>query len=249
MPESSSSGGGPSSVEQPAGLFGSEDAQAGDMLWDAPDLPDGIALEIDGIAVLPDIVEAYLLPPWADYAIGLPLGTPVEEITTGYFADPETVFYDLVRGVVLLRAAEERFAELDPHELADFKARMESAAGTAKDSLVRRYGVDGWNAHIERQFRLQLMIADFRQYAAEISEEELFAFYDSEVLAQLPPPDQRAQVDISFEAMEDMLRANLMKDRAIDAQEAWLDEEIVGVEVKATLPAGLSHDWTVTGPR
>lgn len=236
-------------VEDDGPQFGDADLAGDGILWETPDLPTGIEVEIAGAAVEYFVVEGYLLPKWSGYASSLPLETPVDKLTTGFFADPEELFYEFVRGVVLLREAETRFAEYDEHALEDYKYRMEGAAGTAMDSLIKRYGVDGWNAHVERKFRLQLLLDDFQQYAAEVTEEELFAFYDSEILAQLPEPEKREHIDISFTAMEPSIRANLMKGRAIDAQEEWLDGQLKGVTVKATLPAELSHSWTLTGPR
>jgi hypothetical protein len=225
---------------------GEDFAEAGDLLWDTPDLPAGIALEINGVEVDYFVVEGFLLPKWSGYASLLPLETPVEQLTQEYFANPEEVFYELVRGVVLLREAEARFPVLDEHELQLYKERMEGAAGTAKDSLIARYGAAGWAAHVERKFRLHLILNEYQKYAPELTEEELYAFYDSEILANLPEPEKREHIDISFQSMEPALRANLMKGRAIDAQEAWLDGEIIGVKVKATLPAGLSKSWTIT---
>jgi len=230
-------------------LFGDENLANGDVLWNTPDLPSGITVSIDEVPVEFFVVEGYLMPLWSDYASSLPLETPIDELTDGFFAKPEELFYNLVRGVVLLREAETRFAELDEHALEDYKYRMEAAAGTAMESLVKRYGEDGWQAHVERKFRLQLLLDDFQQYAAEVTEEELFAFYDSEILAQLPEPEKREHIDISFTAMEPSLRANLMKSRAVEAQEAWLDGQLDGIDVKTTLPADLSHSWTLSGPR
>lgn len=226
--------------------FGEGSTATGEFLWNTPDLPAGIALEINGVAVDYFVIEGYLLPKWSAHASRLALGTPVEELTAAYFADPEAVFYELVRGVVLLREAEARFPELDDHEFEHYKERMEGAAGTAKDSLIERYGVEGWAAHVERKFRLQLILNEYQKYAPELTEEELYEFYDSEILANLPEPEKREHIDISFQSMEPSLRANLMKGRAVDAQEEWLDGVILGVEAKATLPAGLSKSWVIT---
>jgi hypothetical protein len=226
--------------------FGEDSMAAGEFLWDTPDLPEGIALEINGVAVDHFVVASYLLPPWSAYASRQPLETPVAELTTSYFADPEVVSYELVRGIVLLREAEARFPELDEHELEHYRERMEGAAGTAKDSLIKRYGAVWWAAHVERKFRLQLILNEYREYAPEVTDEELYEFYDSEILANLPEPEKREHIDISFKSMEPSLRENLMKGRAVDAQEAWLNGEIIGVTVKATLPANLSKSWTIT---
>ena len=236
-------------VEDNGPQFGDADLAGDGTLWETPELPSGIEVEIAGTAVEYHVVEGYLLPKWSSYASSLPLETPVDSLIAGFFAAPEELFYEFVRGVVLLREAETRFAEYDEHAFEDYKYRMEGAVGTAKDSLIKRYGVDGWNAVVERRFRLQLLLDDFQQYAAEVTEEELFAFYDSEILAQLPEPEKREHVDISFTAMEPAIRANLMKGRALDAQEEWLDGQLEDVTVKTTLPAELSHSWVLTGPR
>lgn len=226
--------------------FGEGSTVTGEFLWNTPDLPKGIALEINDVTVDHFVVESYLLPQWSAYASRLPLDTPVEELTASYFADPEAVFYELARGIILLREAEARFPELDPHELEHYRERMEGAAGMAKDTLIARYGADWWAAHVERKFRLQLILNEYQKFAPEVTEEELYAFYDSEILANLPEPEKREHIDISFQSMEPSLRATLMKGRAIDTQEAWLDGEMIGVKVKATLPAGLSKSWTIT---
>ncbi len=229
--------------------FGEGFDAGGKLLWNTPDLPEGIEMSVSGTPVDYNIVEGFLLPKWSEYASSLPLETPEAELIAGFFQDQEEVFYELVRGVLLLTEAELRFPELDEHELEHFRERMEGAAGTAKDTLVARYGADGWAAHVERRFRLQLILDEYQQYAPEVTEEELYDFYDSEILANLPEPEKREHIDISFKAMEPTLRANLMKGRAVDAQEAWLDEQVVGVKVAVKLPAGLSHNWTITEPR
>ncbi|MDP7063351.1 MAG: hypothetical protein QF489_10535 [Planctomycetota bacterium] len=248
--DTDSNAGGKSKVLEGDGpKFGDADLAGDGLLWETPDLPEGIALEIAGKPVDHFVTEAYLMGLWSTFASSRPLETPVEELTNEFFADPEALFYDLVRGVLLLREAESRFAEYDKHAFEDYKERMEGAAGTVRDSLIARYGEDGWNAHVERRFRLQLLLDDFQQYAAEVTEEELFAFYDSEILAQLPDPEKREHVDVSFTAMEPTIRANLMKGRAVEAQEKWLDDQLEDVAVVATLPAGLLHSWTLSGPR
>lgn len=236
-------------AEEDGPKFGDPDLAGDGLLWETPDLPSGIELVISGKPVEHFVTEAYLMGLWSTYASGLPLETSLEDLTSGFFAEPEVLFYELVRGVLLLREAETRFADYDKHAFADYKDRMEGAAGTVRDSLVKRYGVDGWNAHVERKFRLQLLLDDFQQYVAEVTEEELFATYDSEILAQLPDPEKREHIDISFTAMEPAIRANLMKGRAVEAQEEWLDGQLDGVTVVATLPAELSHSWTLSGPR
>jgi len=235
-----------SSGEEMRPAFGDDSDVSGEFLWNTPDLPAGIQLKIDDIAVDLDILEGYLLPKWSSYASSQPLETPVAELTSAYFADPEVVFYELARGVVLLHEAEARFPEINAQDFAAYRIRLEGAAGAAKDSLLARYGAAGWATYVERKFRLQLILEEYQKYATPLTEEELNAFYDSEILANLPEPEKREHIDISFRSMEPSLRANLMRGRAVDAQEKWLDGAILGVEVAATLPAGLSHKWTIS---
>lgn len=230
---------------QASGFLDEGAPEEGDFLWDTPDLPAGIHLTIADVAVEKNITEAYLMSLWSEYSATMAVGTPTEELAKGFFVDPPQLFDNLVRGVILLREAEARFPNPDPAAVKAFQERMEGAAGSTKDLLIRRYGEEGWNAHVLRRYRLDLILEDFEHHCAQVTEEELYAYYDEKVLGELPPLDQRDGLDVSFEAMRDMLYHNLMRGRAVEAQEAWIDEVIVGVGVEADLPYGYSRSWTI----
>ena len=223
-------------------------AQDGEMLWDTPPLPHPLTLTVDGEKVLSEVVDAYLLALWAAHCAEESYGLEVEKLSAAFLHDPQELFRPLVRGVVLLREAERRFPQLNEEGVRRYQERMEQAIGTTLQSLLRRYGEDGWHRHVERQFRLRLLKAEYSAAAPEVSEQEVFELYDRDVLAMLPTLDAAVGEDISFAALEPKLRARLESDRATALQESWIDEEMEGRSVRVTLPDGREESWQEHSP-
>lgn len=224
-------------------------AEAGDLLWDTPPLPDPIEVSLDGKVLLAEIQHGYLVKAWTTHCAEEGFGLSVEKLTDGFFQSPEALFTPFLRGVILLKEAEERFPDLSMHDVAHYRQQMEGAAGLAFASLYERMGEDGWQRHVERQFRLRLLEEDFAQYATEITEEQVMEAYDRDVLSQLPTMDAAIGEDVSYATMKGKLLARLEKDAAIDAQEAWIDAQMDGREVKVVLPDGSEHAWQLHTPK
>ncbi len=223
-------------------------AEAGDMLWDTPPLPQPIQLKVNGEPVLWEVVEAYLLEKWSVHCGEQGFGLPIEELSASFFSQPEPLFRPLVRGVLLLREAERRFPTLDPEEVAHYQQQMEQAVGTALDALKKRYGATGWRRHVARQLRLRKLLAEFSEAAPEVTEEEVYAYYDQEILSQLPTLEQHQGEDISLETLGPQLRELLERNRATEAEEAWLDEEMEGCMVSLMLPDDRQLSWVEHSP-
>lgn len=223
------------------------DPNGGTDLWDTPPLPNPISITIAGEAVADEIGLAYFLARWSEYCAEEGFGLGAEKLTEGFLADPQALISPFVRGVILLREAESRFPVLDQKHLNNYRTQMEMAAGSSVDALKKRYGVDGWERHVERQFRLRMLKAEFATLAEEITEEDVYALYDADVLAKLPSLDPAVGEDVSFEALESRLRARLEVERANEVQEQWIDEQMEGLEVKVELPGGRVEQWTESG--
>ena len=237
-------------VTQPENPWGNPAlAEASDLLWDTPPLPDPIEVFLDGKLLLAEIQHGYLVNAWTTHCAEEGFGLSVEKLTTGFFQAPEALFTPFLRGVILLQEAETRFPDLSMHDVAHYRQQMEGAAGLAFASLYERMGEDGWQRHVERQFRLRLLKADFGQYATEVTEEQVMEAYDRDVLGRLPTMDAAIGEDVSYDSMKTGLLARLERDAAVDAQEAWIDEQMDGREVKVVLPDGSEHAWQLHTPK
>jgi len=219
-----------------------------DLLWDTPPLPAPIVVSLDGKVVPAEIHEAYLVNQWTSHCAAHDFESSVEQLTTSFFEHPQESFTPFLRGVILLQEAESRYPELSAEDVAHYREQMEFAAGLAFQALIKRMGEDGWQRHVERQFRLRLLAKDFVQYAAEVTEEQVMDVYDRDVLSQLPTMEAAQGEDVSYATMKEGLRARLEKEAAVDAQEAWIDEQMEGREVKVVLPDGSEHAWQMHTP-
>jgi len=219
------------------------------LLWDTPPLPEPIVISLDGEVIPEEIQHAYMTKFWSRHCAEQGFGFTEEELRLGFFAAPEELITPYLRGVILLHEAESRFPALADHDVAHYREQMEFAAGLAFESLIKRMGEDGWQRHVERQFRLRLLQADFMRYATNVTEEDVMDIYDQDVLAKLPTMDAAEGEDVSYAALKDNLRARLEKEAAIDAQEAWIDEQMDGRVVKVVLPDGSEHTWQMHTPK
>lgn len=223
-------------------------AADGEMLWDTPPLPDPMRVTVAGESVPSEVGLAYLTSKWSEHCAEEGYGLSAEKLAEGFLADPQPLFTPFIRGVVLLREAEHRYPQLPAEPLAQFRTQMEMAAGTSVEALIKRYGQDGWERHVERQFRLRMIKAEFALEAEEITEADVHALYEEDVLSKLPSLDPAVGEDVSFEALESRLRARLEVERANEAQERWIDEQMEGLEVKVELPGGRVEEWTESAP-
>jgi len=224
-------------------------AEDAGLLWDTPPLPEPIVISLDGEVIPAEIQHAFLTRHWSTHCAEQGFGFSVEELQKGFFASPEELVTPYLRGVILLQEAEARFPDLEEFDVADYGERMKYAAGLAFESLIKRMGKDGWQRHVERQFRLRLLEEDFMRYASNVTEQDVMDIYDQDVLAQLPTMDAAEGEDVSYAALKDNLRARLEKEAAIDAQEAWIDEQMEGRAAKVVLPDGSEHSWQMHTPK
>ena len=235
-------------TDRPVPWGNPELAEEQGLLWDTPPLPSPMTLIIDGKVVLDEITHSFLLTPWSTHCADEGFGLDVAQLTEGFLADPEELFYPLVRGVLLLREAEARFPKLNDEEVEHFQKQMEVAVGTAMEALLDRYGQDGWERHVQRQLRKRLLKAEFSALAPEVTEDDVYRLYDTDVLAKLPNLDPAVGEDVSFAALEPKLRFRLEQDRATEMEEAWIDVELEGRAIEVILPDGRTESWTTHSP-
>lgn len=218
------------------------------LLWDTPPLPSPMILTVDGVEIPAEISHSHLLRPWTTLCADEGFGLEVSQLTEAFLRDPQELFRPLIRGVVLLREAENRFPKLNEEEVLHFQEQMELAVGTTMEALLNRYGQDGWERHVVRRLRLRLLHDEFSRLAPEVTEEEVYALYDSEVLAKLPNMDPAVGEDVSFEALAPKLRLRLELDRATELQEAWIDAEMEGLVIELQLPGDRTEKWVEHSP-
>ena len=166
-------------TDRPVPWGNPELAEEQGLLWDTPPLPSPMTLIIDGKVVLDEITHSFLLTPWSTHCADEGFGLDVAQLTEGFLADPEELFYPLVRGVLLLREAEARFPKLNDEEVEHFQKQMEVAVGTAMEALLDRYGQDGWERHVQRQLRKRLLKAEFSALAPEVTEDDVYRLYST----------------------------------------------------------------------
>lgn len=245
-PDLQARGAGEAQQENPWGAADGTDHS--NTLWDTPPLPEPLRVTVDGELVPHEVGLAYFTARWSEYCAEEGFGLSAEKLTEGFLADPQTLVMPFVRGVVLLREAEARFPELDPKQVEYYRKQMELAAGTASEALIKRYGEDGWARHIERQLRLRMIKVEFATHAGEITDADVYALYEEDVLDKLPSLDPAVGEDVSFENLESRLRARLEVERATDAQEEWIDQQLEGLSVKVELPGDRVEEWEGTAP-
>lgn len=217
----------------------SELPESGAVFWEIPDPPQGVEFEVDGRAVDPELLRGYLLPLWAerwDDALSM------ERNSAEFFADPRSLFEPLARGVALIQEAERRWPELDEAELQAFDAEMRRAAGAAHDALLRRVGEPGLRAHQEREIRKRRLLDAFAASSEPVSDDEVFARYEA-MLRAVDQPELLLERGVDFAAMAPLIRDDLERTRAVEAQEAWLDGRMQQVRARVRLPDGRSVSW------
>jgi hypothetical protein len=207
--------------------------------WTVPELPTGAALEVNGRAVDPELVRAYLLPLWAerwdDHA-------DRAEATRAFFAAPRALFEPLVRGVLLLQEAERRWPTLEEPLLAAADAEMQRVTGAVYEALRQRIGAAGVRAHLERELRKRLLLEAFGAEAEPVREEEVYERYEA-MLTEVDDPAALARRGVDFAASAPQIRAELERARAVERQEAWLDAQEPTARVRATVPGGAVTAW------
>lgn len=216
-------------------------AGGGETLWEVPPLPAPIGLEVDGRAVDPVVVEGYLTTLWAEHmtqsaAAGAP---PSAE---SFLADPRALFTPLVRGMLLIHEAEERWPELPAEDLERLRAEMAVGAGGAYAALLDRIGEEAMRAHVARELRKRKLLEAFGAEAEPVTDEEVFRRYD-EMMAGVDDPAPLLERGLNFQALEPRLRAELAREHAVRAQEAWIDARLPGAHVRAFLPGGREVAW------
>ncbi|MDP6963969.1 MAG: hypothetical protein QGF46_07375 [Planctomycetota bacterium] len=196
-----------------------------ELAWDTPPLPQGAVFYVDDIQVEDDVLNNFLTRPWSELCARHGANIDVAQLEQELFSDPKQLMTPLVRAELLLREAEQLFPELDSHELDYFQETMEMNVGSALEALHNRYGPEGWQRHVNRQFRLNKLHQVFKEYAVTVSDKEVHDYY-TEVTADLPPVAEREQQNFSYDYLEPMLRQKLEKDAITAAEESWLDEQI-----------------------
>ncbi len=227
--------GGCSRAESPANDF----PKGGAVLWEVPEVPTGITMTVNARAVDAEVLRGYLLPVWAerwdDFA-------NLEEATREFFADPQPLLTPLVRGILLLHEAEQRWPTLEEEVLQEYDAAMRRDTGAIYESMLRRLGESGMRAHQEREIRKRMLLAAFGEEADPVTEDEVYQRY-GEMMAAVEDPAALARRGIDFNFLSPQIRADLENTRAVELQEAWLDHVLPTARVSVVLPGGRGVTW------
>jgi len=197
--------------------------------------PDGLQVRIDGAAVESTWLEEKLGADWSAWRAE---ADDDDEALGGFFAEPRVRCGALLEAVLLDREARARFPELDADALAALDKRLRAASGGRMQWHLRVHDEDAARAYLEREHRRALLEDWFAALSEEVSEEEVFAVYEREVLANLPPPEQREGFDVSYETRGPQIRERLQRERGQAALRAWLDERLPGARLVVALPDG-----------
>ncbi len=216
-------------------------ASHGASLWEVPSLPAPTLLEVNGRAVDPVVVEGYLLSLWTEHWMEQAQGKR-EATAASFYAEPRALLTPLVRGMLLIQEAEARWPDLDPAETGQLREDMAAGAGGAYSALLRRIGEDGMQAHVAREVRKRKLLAAFAADAEPVTDEELYRRYD-EMMAGVDDPAPLLERGINFAALAPRLRAELEREHAVIAEEAWIDEVLPAARVRVVLPDGREVSW------
>lgn len=216
-------------------------AGADDALWEVPPLPWPIRLEINGFAVDPVVVEGYLMTPWSEHMTASALDGAAPT-AAGFLADPRALMTPLVRGMLLIHEAEARWPDLPPSETAALREEMAVGAGGAYSALLARIGDEAMQAHVARELRKRKLLDDFLADVGPATDEEVFRRYD-EIMADVEDPGELLARGVNFEYLEPRIRAELHRERALRAQEAWIDERLPQARVRVWMPDGREVAW------
>lgn len=207
---------------------------SGGVLWEAPDLPGPVSVEVNGRAVDPVLVHGFLLPLWVEHwSEQAREGAP--PTADSFFAEPQELFTPLVRGIVLLQEAEARWPELSAAELDHLQAEMAANTGEVLAALERRIGPDGVRAHVERELRKRLILEAFGAEVPEVTEDEVYSRYNA-MMAEVEDPNLLLQMGINYGTLAPQIRADLERAAAVEAQEAWIDLQMRSAQVQLSLP-------------
>lgn len=198
--------------------------------------PEGLEVRVDGAAVDGAWLDEALGAGWSRWRAESE-GDEADALR-GYFAEPRARCGALLEEVLLDREARERFPELDADALAALEARLGAASGGRLQWHRQVHGEAAARAYLERQHRRTLLEGWFTALSEEVPEEEVFATYEREVLANLPPPEQREGFDVSYETRGPQIRARLQRERGLADLHAWLQERLPGARLVVELPDG-----------
>ncbi len=220
----------------------------GASLWETPPLPAPVTMTVDGEEVPGEVVRSYLLPRWTRLTLSSDPKAPREELEHRFFADPEDLFGDLVRGVLLGQEARRRFGDPDPAEVEAFRAAMEEQTGEIYVALERRLGREGVLEHAERELLERKLFEQFAAEAPPVTDDEVYRKYE-ELMKAAGDDDSLRRAGITYESMAPKIRARLTQDAGIAEQEAWIDRRLAdGIPVEVRLPDGRVVRWRTVAP-
>jgi len=207
---------------------------AGGLLWETPELPGPVTVEVNGRAVDPVLIHGFLLPLWTEHG-AQQAAAGAQPTAESFFTAPQELFTPLVRGIVLLQEAEARWPDLPAAEVDHLQAEMAANTGEVLAALERRIGAAGVRAHVERELRKRLILEAFGAEAPEVTEDQVFARYE-EMMAEVEDPALLLQMGINFSTLAPQIRADLERSAAVAAQEAWIDLQMPAARVQVGLP-------------
>jgi hypothetical protein len=222
--------------EKPGGF-----PEQGGVLWEVPALPAPVELEVNGQRVDQVVVDGYLLSPWAEHW-SQSAAEGRQPHAEGFFEQPRELFTPLVRGMLLIHAAETRWPVLEDEAVWQLQAEMQAGAGGVYRALLDRIGESGMRAHLAREVRKRRLLDEFAAEIVPLTDEDLYRRYD-ELMAGVDEPELLIERGLDFSALEPKIRAELTRERAIAVQEAWIDEHLPSTHVRVTLPGGRVEAW------
>lgn len=211
-------------------------------IWNTPDLPWPVQLEVNEIAVDSGIVKNYLMPDWNrffnvenDYDFRDPV--QLEEASRRFLEDPAALFHQLVGDILLLRESEKRWPELDDHNLEHFQEGISSTLGETWQKIEERSGDGFMAAHTERVVRLKMMMRDAMEQVGEIPEADIVALYEDS-LSKVDEPEVLLERGFDLDAARPQIELSLRTQRADKILQDWVNEQRKTTRSKVTRPDG-----------
>lgn len=227
----------PVAVEQPPlpqpGPVAQEDT---DLIPQAGRLPASLRIEVDGARIPALRVEEALRSEWAAYLASAPIGAEVNAELATFFADPQTRCANLLREFAIDSEATRLFDKLLPAEVDALESRLRAAGRLLWFEQVE--GAAAARSYVEREHRRALFEAMYIDASEEVSEEEVFAVYATEVLEGLPDAAEREGVDVSFELRGPPIRDRMQRARGLADLDAWAAGVVAAMKLQIVLPDG-----------
>ena len=230
------------------------------VLWESPEVPGPYAMSLDGVEVPSVVIREFLTPEWTRFFLSQEDNANhisderLAQISDGFFADPATLMQPLIRDLLLIRRHEEDHGEVNAHDFEHFTEEFEANAGGSREVLLNHLGEDGLRQHLERRFRLRVMMKEFNAMAECVTEAEIEAYFESkreEVRANMLANSSasEAKVDelltLSDPTLKQIIEARLQQERIEERVDLWILSIADDTKVVFTGPNGKAMELPV----